>query len=150
MTHLLGELSDSCLRKRKRRTRPTNRRLDGRTTGYSLVACPMSLPCSERAKKIGAGSSMHEHDAAVARQSESREGPSRNMVEALRDGIRQEMVRDPGVVVLGEDVGRKGGVFKVTEGLQTEFGALRVLDAPISEVVIAGAAIGAAMMGLRP
>jgi 2-oxoisovalerate dehydrogenase E1 component beta subunit len=93
---------------------------------------------------------MHEHDAIVAGQPESREGPERNMVEALRDGIRQEMVLDPDVVVLGEDVGRKGGVFKVTEGLQTQFGALRVLDTPISEVVIAGAAIGAAMMGLRP
>jgi 2-oxoisovalerate dehydrogenase E1 component beta subunit len=72
------------------------------------------------------------------------------MVEALRDGLRQEMARDPTVVVLGEDVGRKGGVFKVTEGLQKEFGPLRVLDTPISEVAIAGAAIGAAMMGLRP
>jgi pyruvate/2-oxoglutarate/acetoin dehydrogenase E1 component len=72
------------------------------------------------------------------------------MVQAVHDAIREEMQRDPRVVVLGEDVGRKGGVFKVTEGLQDEFGEVRVLDTPISEAVIAGAAIGAAMMGLRP
>jgi 2-oxoisovalerate dehydrogenase E1 component beta subunit len=72
------------------------------------------------------------------------------LVEAVRNALREEMARDPRVVVLGEDVGRKGGVFKVTEGLQAEFGALRVLDTPVAEIAIAGAAIGAAMMGLRP
>ena len=75
---------------------------------------------------------------------------ARTMVQVLRDTLRAEMARDPSVVVLGQDVGRKGGVFKVTDGLQAEFGPLRVLDTPISEIVIAGAAIGAAMMGLRP
>ncbi|MCC6179422.1 MAG: alpha-ketoacid dehydrogenase subunit beta [Chloroflexi bacterium] len=60
------------------------------------------------------------------------------------------MARDPRVVLLGQDVGRKGGVFRATVGLQAEFGALRVLDTPIAEAAIAGAAIGAAMMGLRP
>ena len=72
------------------------------------------------------------------------------LVEAVRDTLRGEMRRDPRVVVLGEDVARKGGVFKATEGLAAEFGPLRVLDTPISECAIAGAAIGAAMMGLRP
>jgi 2-oxoisovalerate dehydrogenase E1 component beta subunit len=72
------------------------------------------------------------------------------MVQVLNDTLRAEMARDPGVVVLGQDVGIKGGVFKVTAGLQAEFGPMRVLDTPISEIVIAGAAIGAAMMGLRP
>jgi 2-oxoisovalerate dehydrogenase E1 component beta subunit len=72
------------------------------------------------------------------------------MVQALNGCLRAEMARDPSVVVLGQDVGRKGGVFRVTEGLQAEFGPLRVLDTPISEIVIGGAAIGAAMMGLRP
>jgi 2-oxoisovalerate dehydrogenase E1 component beta subunit len=74
----------------------------------------------------------------------------RNMVEALGDAIRGEMRRDANVVLLGQDVGRKGGVFKVSVGLQEEFGPLRVLDTPISEITIAGSAIGAAMMGLRP
>ncbi len=76
--------------------------------------------------------------------------PGITLVQAVHDALREELARDPRVVVLGQDVGRKGGVFKVTEGLQEEFGALRVLDTPISEATIAGAAIGAAMMGLRP
>ena len=72
------------------------------------------------------------------------------MIDAVHDAIREEMRRDPSVVVLGEDVARKGGVFKATQGLLAEFGRRRVLDTPISECAIAGAAIGAAMMGLRP
>ena len=72
------------------------------------------------------------------------------MVEAIRDALAEEMARDPTVVVLGEDVGRKGGVFRATEGLLERFGPLRVLDTPVAEVGIAGVAIGAAMMGLRP
>ena len=74
----------------------------------------------------------------------------RTMVQVLNDTLRAEMRRDPAVVVMGQDVGIKGGVFKVTDGLRAEFGPMRVLDTPISEIVIAGAAIGAAMMGLRP
>lgn len=76
--------------------------------------------------------------------------PLMTLVEAINDALREEMRRDPTVVVLGEDVGLKGGVFKVTQGLQAEFGALRVLDTPIAELGIAGMAIGAAMVGLRP
>ena len=72
------------------------------------------------------------------------------LVEGVREALHEEMMRDPTVVVLGEDVGRKGGVFKATVGLYDAFGPLRVMDTPISEVVIAGAAIGSAMMGLRP
>ena len=72
------------------------------------------------------------------------------MVQVLHDTLRAEMLRNPAVVVMGQDVGIKGGVFKVTDGLHAEFGPMRVLDTPISEIVIAGAAIGAAMMGLRP
>ncbi len=71
-------------------------------------------------------------------------------IEALREALRLEMQRDPRVVIMGEDVGTKGGVFRVTQGLQTEFGELRVLDTPLAEVGIAGAAIGAAFAGLRP
>jgi 2-oxoisovalerate dehydrogenase E1 component beta subunit len=72
------------------------------------------------------------------------------LVQAVRDALAEEMRRDPSVVVLGEDVGAKGGVFRATLGLQAEFGAVRVLDTPISEIAIAGVAIGAAMRGLRP
>ena len=72
------------------------------------------------------------------------------MVEAIRDALADEMARDPTVVLLGEDVGRKGGVFKASEGLWERFGPWRVLDTPVAEIAIAGVAIGAAMMGLRP
>jgi 2-oxoisovalerate dehydrogenase E1 component beta subunit len=71
-------------------------------------------------------------------------------IEAIRDGIREEMQRDGRVMILGEDVGAKGGVFGVTEGLQQEFGEDRVLDSPLAESLIVGVAIGAAMNGLRP
>ena len=71
-------------------------------------------------------------------------------VEAIRQGIQEEMARDETVFVLGEDVGVYGGAFKVTAGLIEEFGEDRVIDTPISESAIVGAAIGAAMMGMRP
>ena len=70
--------------------------------------------------------------------------------EAVAAGIAQEMRRDSNVVFLGEDVASAGGVFKTTEGLLDEFGAKRVRDCPISEQAIIGAAMGAAMTGLRP
>jgi pyruvate/2-oxoglutarate/acetoin dehydrogenase E1 component len=69
---------------------------------------------------------------------------------AIAYGIAQEMRRDPNVVLIGEDVGAAGGVFKLTEGLFDEFGPDRVRDTPISEQAIVGAAMGAAMTGLRP
>jgi len=70
--------------------------------------------------------------------------------EAIREGLRQEMQRDESVILLGEDIGSYGGAFKVTKGLLEEFGPERVRDTPISEIAIVGAAIGAAIMGLRP
>jgi acetoin:2,6-dichlorophenolindophenol oxidoreductase subunit beta len=70
--------------------------------------------------------------------------------EAVADGIAREMRRDPGVVCLGEDIGAAEGVFKTTVGLFREFGPDRVWDTPISEQAIVGAAMGAAMTGLRP
>src|SRR5512144_464000 len=69
---------------------------------------------------------------------------------AIARGIAQEMRRDPSVVLIGEDVGAAGGVFKLTEGLFERFGGDRVRDTPISEQAIVGAAMGAAMTGLRP
>ena len=70
--------------------------------------------------------------------------------EAVADGIAQEMERDPNVVFLGEDIGKAGGVFKATVGLYDQFGPDRVRDTPISEQAILGAAMGAAMTGLKP
>jgi acetoin:2,6-dichlorophenolindophenol oxidoreductase subunit beta len=70
--------------------------------------------------------------------------------DAVIRGISQEMRRDNNVVFLGEDIGKAGGVFKATVGLFEEFGPLRVRDTPISEQAILGAAMGAAMTGLRP
>lgn len=71
-------------------------------------------------------------------------------IEAVKMAIREEMERDPRVFVLGEDVGKKGGVFKATEGLYETFGEDRVIDAPLAESAIAGVAIGAALYGMRP
>jgi 2-oxoisovalerate dehydrogenase E1 component beta subunit len=71
-------------------------------------------------------------------------------LEAIRQALFEEMDRDPNVFVLGEDIGAYGGAFKVTEGLQAKFGEARVIDTPISEAAIVGAAAGAAHMGLRP
>jgi 2-oxoisovalerate dehydrogenase E1 component beta subunit len=76
--------------------------------------------------------------------------PQMNMVQAINDALRLEMRRDPRVVVLGEDVGKVGGVFRVTQGLFDEFGDDRVIDTPLSEGGIVGAAIGMALYGLVP
>ena len=72
------------------------------------------------------------------------------LIEAICEALHEEMARDRRVVMLGQDVGVKGGVFGASKGLLEAFGPMRVLDTPVSEIVIAGAAIGAAMMGLRP
>jgi 2-oxoisovalerate dehydrogenase E1 component beta subunit len=71
-------------------------------------------------------------------------------LEAIREALREEMQRDENVFVMGEDVGIYGGAFRVTEGLFDEFGTERVLDTPISESGIVGAAIGASLLGMRP
>jgi len=73
-----------------------------------------------------------------------------NMKEAIRDAIRAELRRDPNVLVFGEDVGRVGGVFRATEGLQAEFGEDRVFDTPLAESAIAGMAVGLGIQGFRP
>jgi 2-oxoisovalerate dehydrogenase E1 component len=70
--------------------------------------------------------------------------------EAIRDALREEMLRDPSVFVMGEDVGLYGGAYGATRGLFEEFGEERVRDTPISEATIGGAAVGAAMAGMRP
>ncbi len=75
---------------------------------------------------------------------------STTYLEAIREGLWEEMERDPNVFLLGEDIGVYGGAFKVTEGFYERFGEKRVVDTPISEAAIVGAAIGASFMGLRP
>ena len=76
--------------------------------------------------------------------------PQMTMVQAITDALRLSLREDPKVVVLGEDVGKNGGVFRVTEGLQAEFGPERVLDTPLAENGIVGGAIGMALYGLKP
>jgi 2-oxoisovalerate dehydrogenase E1 component beta subunit len=76
--------------------------------------------------------------------------PEWNIIQAVNDALRLEMRRDPRVVVMGEDVGKFGGVFRATVGLIEEFGADRVIDTPLAEAGIVGAAIGMAMYGLKP
>ena len=74
----------------------------------------------------------------------------KTFIEAIRDTLFEEMRLDESIIVLGEDVGKKGGVFLATDGLWGEFGDDRVIDTPLSESLIVGASIGAAMNGLRP
>ncbi|HWN66696.1 MAG TPA: alpha-ketoacid dehydrogenase subunit beta [Haliangium sp.] len=76
--------------------------------------------------------------------------PTMNIIQAVNDALRIEMRREPKVVVLGEDIGKFGGVFRATQGLYEEFGPERVIDTPLAEGGIIGAAIGMALYGMRP
>jgi pyruvate dehydrogenase E1 component beta subunit len=76
--------------------------------------------------------------------------PTLNLLQAVNDALRLEMRRDPDVVVLGEDVGKFGGVFRATQGLAEEFGEERVIDTPLAENGIIGTALGMALYGLKP
>ena len=75
---------------------------------------------------------------------------TKSLLQAIREGLAEEMRSDETVIVLGEDVGGGGGVFRVTEGLMEEFGPSRVMDTPLAESLIAGAAIGLSVNGMRP
>ena len=75
---------------------------------------------------------------------------TKTYLQAISDGLREEMRRDPRVFLIGEDIGVYGGAFKVTQGFQQEFGEDRVIDAPLAETAITGACTGAALMGMRP
>ena len=76
--------------------------------------------------------------------------PTKTIIESIHDTLRDEMTRDERVIILGEDVGKIGGVFLATEGLQQQFGEERVIDTPLAELSIIGIAIGAAAVGMRP
>src|SRR5688572_558160 len=78
------------------------------------------------------------------------QGKPVTFLEAIREGIWEEMERDERVFLMGEDIGNYGGAFKMTDGMQQRFGQLRVMDTPISEIGFTGAAAGAAHMGMRP
>ena len=75
---------------------------------------------------------------------------TKNLLQAIHEGLAEEMRADESVMVLGEDVGRAGGVFRVTQGLQEEFGEQRVMDTPLAESLIVGSAIGLSVNGMRP
>ena len=75
---------------------------------------------------------------------------TKNLLQAIHEGLVEEMRADETVMVLGEDVGRAGGVFRVTQGLQEEFGSARVMDTPLAESLIVGSAIGLSINGMRP
>jgi pyruvate/2-oxoglutarate/acetoin dehydrogenase E1 component len=116
---------------------PSGRRLDGARPGAEVPP----LPGPEREASAGAGF------AGAGAGSDARE---LNMSEALNEALHEEMERDPGVFVIGEDIAQMGGLFQVTTGLLDRFGSQRVIDAPISEAAQAGAGVGAALVGCRP
>src|SRR5712691_10728951 len=74
----------------------------------------------------------------------------KTVIEAIREGMDEEMARDPSVFLIGEDVGNRGGVFLASDGLFKKYGELRVIDPPLAESCIVGVAIGAAVNGMRP
>jgi 2-oxoisovalerate dehydrogenase E1 component beta subunit len=76
--------------------------------------------------------------------------PVKTMIEAIREGMDEEMARDPSVFLIGEDVGQRGGVFLASDGLYKKYGEDRVIDSPLAESSIVGVAIGAAVNGMRP
>src|SRR5947208_2461133 len=76
--------------------------------------------------------------------------PQMTMAKALNEGLRAAMEQDPKVLLMGEDIGKLGGVFRVTDGLQKDFGEDRVFDTPLAESGIVGTAIGLAIRGYRP
>ncbi len=91
-----------------------------------------------------------EAEAARVEEQAKSEKKAVTYLEAIREGLWEEMEADPTVFILGEDVGRYGGAFKLTEGFQEHFGQDRVIDTPISEAAIVGAAIGASHRGFKP
>lgn len=76
--------------------------------------------------------------------------PIQNLIEVIRNTLAQEMEKDPSIILLGEDVGKNGGVFRVTEGLWQKFGDKRVVDTPLAEVGIIGVSLGLAVAGMKP
>src|SRR6185369_5643444 len=140
-----------------------------RSTPRALPTPTRGRPCAGCSPRTGRARRRH-HGASVAvtawratratnpppkaRSTDGRSGSGlmalKTFIEAVRETLAEEMRRDEAVIVLGEDVGLKGGVFLATDGLYGEFGEDRVIDTPLTESMIIGASIGAAMNGLRP
>lgn len=93
---------------------------------------------------------MHEVSTESFEPSRSRTSASMDMREALNHALRLKLAEDERVHLMGEDIGAMGGIFRVTQGLQAEFGDERVMDSPLNETALVGAAMGMAMLGLRP
>ena len=113
------------------------------TEGTDLAVQTVAANVSDTPKLV-ATAPKKEHKSARPER-----GGQATLIEAIRQGIWEEMERDPTVFVIGQDVGAYGGAFKVTDGLIDEFGSGRVIDTPISEAAIVGAACGAGLMGMK-
>ena len=107
-------------------------------------------PASLSRRHVIASTCQRARNTVVGQRQETPPMPEMNLFQAVNDALKVEMRRDPRVVVLGEDVGRFGGVFRATVGLQEEFGPDRCIDTPLAESGIVGTAIGMALYGLRP
>src|SRR5260370_24705797 len=113
------------------------------------------MMCRKLASKLETISSREEHGKRLANACTSKVVnfsvmPQLTYLEAIRQGIWEEMERDPSVFCIGEDIGIYGGAFKITDGFIDRFGPERVIDTPIAESAIAGASFGASLHGMRP
>src|SRR3989304_6125844 len=129
--------SACCVRARSwsiKRSNPPLRCRRHRRRRCSIMSMPRCLPHCSRSAKLRCASPGRPEGAMA----------EVNLVEAINLALAYEMAHDPSVVLLGEDIGANGGVFRATAGLQTRFGAQRVLDTPLAETAIAGLAIGMA------
>src|SRR3977135_2235580 len=93
---------------------------------------------------------MHHPERRIRRARQERLMTTLTMAKAINAGLRRSLAGDDKVVLLGEDIGKLGGVYRVTDGLQSEFGARRVMDTPLAESGILGTAVGLAYRGFRP
>ncbi|KAH7568565.1 hypothetical protein JRO89_XS06G0015700 [Xanthoceras sorbifolium] len=130
----------------------SRRSLSGRKASFFVVRSDGSVNFASNSRGHKAQQLITNAVATKAENSaaSTKAGHELLLFEALREGLEEEMDRDPHVCVMGEDVGHYGGSYKVTRGLATKYGDLRVLDTPIAENSFTGMGIGAAMTGLRP
>src|SRR5262252_7368227 len=157
-----GTLREHARSRSSRHVRPRLRRAapaPGRPARRARRA-PAGIHAGRSCRRHGAGLAAHArpaHDHAIGRADSGRWTGLRvravaklNMVKALNLALLEEMERDPDIVIIGEDVGVDGGVFRVTEGLHRRFGGRRVIDSPLAEAGIIGASVGMALYGLKP
>ena len=153
MFETLGrERPDRALPHLAARARRPDRRAGGRDLGRRQEAPERRAPARRGVAAAGSLDAARRRlrDARRPRHAAPQVMAEMTYLQAISDGLRQEMRRDKRVFVIGEDVGVYGGAFKVTLGFQEEFGPWRVIDAPLSETAIVGGCTGAAIMGMRP